>query len=196
MANKCRNMTCLLYPQEDETHRKALEYIKLNYDYAYIVHDKDTNEDGEIKKSHVHVVIRFINPRHISSVAKELGIEANYIESIQSRFDSMLCYLIHYNQPDKYQYSLDEVEGTLKDDLVKALNKQNKQPEEDEVLFLLGFIKNLNHYMSYEDFVEWACSQHMYATYRRNASFFKEALYNRNLQLNKLVVEDSDDSER
>ena len=60
---RSRKFCLLLYPNEDKTHKKALEYIKLNYDYALIVHDKDTNENNEIKKAHTHVVVSFSNAK-------------------------------------------------------------------------------------------------------------------------------------
>ena len=43
---------CLvLYPNEDPTHKQAIEIIKENYSYALIEHNSDINEDGQLKKS-------------------------------------------------------------------------------------------------------------------------------------------------
>lgn len=39
----------LLYP-DCESHVKAIEKIKQSYDYAMILHDKDCDENGEVKK--------------------------------------------------------------------------------------------------------------------------------------------------
>ena len=106
----------LLYPS-DESHVLALEKITLSYDYAYILHNKDIAEDGSIKKHHWHVVLRFNQAVWSSAICKELGIEHNYIENVK-RFDNALQYLIHYNDTDKAQYSVDEVFGNLKQKLL------------------------------------------------------------------------------
>ena len=100
---------------------EALKKIEASYDYACILHDKDVDEDGVIKKAHYHVVLRFPNQTWSSALAKELGIADNYLEKPRS-FDNALMYLIHYNDSDKYQYSIDDVKGTLKKRLKEKLN--------------------------------------------------------------------------
>lgn len=85
-----RNFTILLYPREDETHKKAIELIKKLFDYAMIEHTEDIWEDttethkkGDKKKPHTHVIIRVgSNPRWLSAVANELGIKENAIERL------------------------------------------------------------------------------------------------------------------
>ncbi len=66
---KSRKHCMLLYPLEDATHKKALDYIKLNYDYALIVHNQDLNDNGEIKKAHTHVVLSFPNAKWNTAIA-------------------------------------------------------------------------------------------------------------------------------
>lgn len=46
----------LLYPEEGSAHKKAIEYIKINYDYALKYMIKIL-----IKKMHTHVMISFDN---------------------------------------------------------------------------------------------------------------------------------------
>ena len=66
---RSRKFCLLLYPLEDETHNKALEYIKLNYDYALIVHDKDKNE---LQMNILHNLYEFS-----IKVTKETALEEN-----------------------------------------------------------------------------------------------------------------------
>lgn len=73
---RARNFNLVLYP-EDETHTKAIEYIERNYDYAIILHDRDCNEYGEIKKEHYHIVLRFKNAKWNTALAEELKITVN-----------------------------------------------------------------------------------------------------------------------
>ena len=47
---RVRTIGIILYP-ENEKHNLALDYIKHNFEnYIYILHDKDFNELGELKK--------------------------------------------------------------------------------------------------------------------------------------------------
>ena len=62
------NWCLVLYPNEDPTHKKALDYIIQHFSYAYIIHDKDILDDGSLKKEHCHVVIKFNNYRWRNAV--------------------------------------------------------------------------------------------------------------------------------
>jgi len=60
-----RKFVAVLYP-EDPTHAEAIEKLKQGgYNFAAILHDKDVYEDGdhqgELKKPHWHIVLRFKN---------------------------------------------------------------------------------------------------------------------------------------
>lgn len=175
--NYNRNFTLLLYPEEDKTHLEALEKIKKNYDYAYITHDKDITEDGEIKKSHMHVVVKVgSNPRWKSAVATELNIKENYIEGCN--LEKQLKYLIHYDNKDKYQYEVTDVKGTLKKRLVNIINKEEKT-EEERAGEILNFIKNQKKINIYE-LTEWTIENGLYETLRRSQTLFIKILEVRN----------------
>ncbi|MCY1567448.1 replication protein [Staphylococcus pettenkoferi] len=75
--------------------KKFKDYTK-NSLYAYFIfHDKDYLPDGSYKPLHVHIVIRFENPRYIGSVMKALGVsDIRNIEKAKS-YKSSLAYLLH-----------------------------------------------------------------------------------------------------
>lgn len=82
--------------------------------YAYIIHDKDVNDSGNQKAEHVHIMIKFAYSYNVLALAKQLGLEAQYIQKIQSRhFEDALLYLTHANSPEKYQYSADAVKANF-----------------------------------------------------------------------------------
>lgn len=164
---RSRKFCMLLYPLEDETHAKALEFIKLNYDYALIEHNKDTNEKGELKKSHTHIVISFSNAKWNTALAEELNIPVNYIEKCRS-FDNALEYLIHYNDDTKHQYSIDDVQGNLKSKLQQIMANDGKD-ENQKALELMRYIENHVGFIDELSFFKYACSIGMYDVARRSS---------------------------
>ena len=141
-----RNYILLLYPDEDISHKNCLDVIKKYYDYAYIIHDKDIDNDNKLKKSHIHCLVSFPNARHLSAISKEFGITDNYIRVCNS-FNNSLYYLIHYNEPTKHQYSIDEVFGPLKKKLIKLINN-DKLDEDDVITYILDMIDNTFDYLT------------------------------------------------
>ena len=164
---RSRKFCLLLYPNEDKTHKKALEYIKLNYDYALIVHDKDTNENNEIKKAHTHVVVSFSNAKWNTALAEELGITDNYIEKCRD-LDKALEYLIHYNDDTKHQYDIELVRGNLKSKLNQILLNDGKD-ENQKAYELMDYIENYEGYINEMEFFKHACEVGMYDVARRSA---------------------------
>lgn len=170
----------LLYP-EDESHRKAVEKIEQSYDYAMILHNKDywTEEDekknpdhvqGEVKKEHWHIVLRFNQAVWSTAICKELGIEHNYIENVK-RFDNALQYLIHYNDSDKAQYSQDEVKGNLRQKLVESINKVEKS-EGEKVCELIDYIESQETKITIKSFSQFCAKNGYWSEFRRSASIF------------------------
>lgn len=157
-----RKFCVILYP-DDQSHMEALEKIKECFDSAYILHDSDTLDTGELKKPHYHVVFTFPNPRYLSSVAEDLGIPENYIERCL-KLNSALRYLIHADNPDKFQYSLECVGGTLKSKLEKLLGDVS---EEAQVLQLIQYLDETPGNVTYRDFLFFACQNGLYSSFRR-----------------------------
>lgn len=94
----------ILYPNEDETHKKAFDNIQKMYRYKAIIHDRDVDENGERKKSHMHVVLKLDSTQPNKTIAENLGITTNYVQSIVS-LKGALDYLTHKFSQDKFQYN-------------------------------------------------------------------------------------------
>lgn len=169
----------VLYPSEDSKHKFALDYIKENYSkFAYIKHDKDLLDTGEFKKEHYHVVISFANYRWRNAIAEELQITPNYLEKIRN-LENSLKYLIHFNNSDKFQYDIENVQGTLKQKLISYINTTDKS-ESDKVIELLDFLEAQKGFVKLSDFLRYVCSINMYDIYRRSASTFIRLLEEHN----------------
>lgn len=178
---RCSNWNLVLYPQEDKTHELALNYIKKNFDYALITHDNDLDSHGELKKTHCHVVIKFKYQRWRNSIALELGITPNYLEKCRN-LENSLKYLIHYNDQDKYQYDVNDVEGTLKNKLLELLEFSD-MTESEKFLELVEFIHKYPTSLSLHDFLEYVCSSSLFSVYRRSAMTFNQLIKEHNIEL-------------
>lgn len=118
-------------------------------DYAYILHDKDVNDDGSPKAAHWHIYIRFKDSTPTDSICKWFGITSNYIGRIQGRFADALAYATHRNVPDKYQYLDEEVKSNF--DFVKerdtARSREADRQRKQEIVDLItaGIIREFNY---------------------------------------------------
>lgn len=85
----------------------------VNY-YAFILHNKDFDDNGEEKRPHFHIVLETIRPYAKGSIltdmAKELLVARECI-SIRAYDSCKLAvqYLVHKNDQDKAQYDILEV---------------------------------------------------------------------------------------
>ena len=158
-----RKFVMVLYP-EDPAHAAAIEKMKSGgYNFAAILHDKDKAEDGQPKKPHWHVVVRFKNAVWNTAIAKELGIAPNYLEACKD-VDGALLYLVHFGNEEKYQYEFEAVFGPLKVRLSTLL----AEPDEGaRVLTLVDIIENSPGFISYSELLKKAVAAGVYADLRR-----------------------------
>ena len=97
----------VLYP--DSTTYNCAEIINtvknLDCEWFAALHDKDKDEQGNLKKPHYHVMMRFCEGKTVKTVAKDLQLPENVIERPKKGgFRGGVKYLIHANAKDKYQY--------------------------------------------------------------------------------------------
>lgn len=157
---KFRSFAGTLYPDSESYDCETLlSTIRSKFiDWAYILHDKDVNENGELKKPHFHWVGR-ATPRCLSVVSNFLGLPENDIEVVKN-FDNMVMYLIHLNDIDKFQYSADDVETNLPN-IGQLLRRQS----EGQIVKDLASAKMQK---SWYDLVQYAVDIDSYDILRRN----------------------------
>lgn len=181
------NWTLTLYPEENEKDSNILEYIKMNFKYAYIEHDSDyeTNtETGEIlrKKNHTHVIIILENARTLDSVSKELNIESNRIEKIKS-IRYMFRYLLHLDQPTKTRYEKDQIKSNVNELVTKYCKKDH---EAEDITKIFEFIYSVDKYIYFHELLEYVLNNNLYSSFRRGTAIMKLLLEEHNkLFINK-----------
>lgn len=104
------------------------------YRYASIVHDCDTKEDGTLKTPHIHVVIEAQKRARLGTtlirLADDFGVNENQV-SVQSYDDFAfeVQYLIHKNNPDKFQYDKCLIMSNLSEEDINSLLDQEVAPK-------------------------------------------------------------------
>lgn len=160
---------------DDESQNFAISCLATNkYNSVAIVHDACFNEDGEKKKNHLHFIIRFANPRYRFSVAEELKIKPNYIQSCSS-FNSYCAYMVHLDEPFKTQYLPELAYGNLFNVFLKALNRVDD--ESIKVIKILNYINDSDLRTPFKDYLKWVCDNGLYDIYRRSYTMFRDIIF-------------------
>lgn len=141
---RSRNFALISYLDEIQIQMVLCEHANHIKACAYIYHDKDTRDDGELKEPHYHVLLCLYNQRYESSVHNWfLRFENADGELINTH--TQVCrdimntyrYLTHANAKDKVQYSREDIKG-VNLDYFKDLDKQ----DEDSALSALNDLLN------------------------------------------------------
>lgn len=104
--------TFLVYP--DSAPADWINLLK-NLHVPFIIsplHDKDVKDEttGELKKPHYHCIIRFRSKKSFNQVKSEVCDKLNGpIPQPVADIAMMIRYLVHLDDPDKYQYSREDV---------------------------------------------------------------------------------------
>lgn len=164
MAIRSRSYMFVLYP-DNPAHEKIINDRLPLYDATWILHDQDVDDDGMIKKAHVHAVVHFQNARRLSGVAQEVGLEENLIEVVNDYYGA-LRYLVHDGLPNKYQYDPDSVQGNVSS-FRKSLIVRREVSETLPVIFSyidnkgMVSMRDVARFCIENDLIELYCSKNM-----------------------------------
>ncbi|HBI6976649.1 TPA: hypothetical protein K8M83_002937, partial [Clostridium perfringens] len=134
----------------------ALDGKKGIRDYAYIIHDKDVDSEGNLKSPHIHIALRLNNMYDSKYIAQWFNVGEQYVNKVKGRWSDMLSYLTHKNAPEKFQYDDSEVVSNF-DWLNERSTTKNKRDErKEEILNLIdvGIIReyNIHDYLTVVEF--------------------------------------------
>ncbi len=146
--NKYLRFACVIQCQKKDYSnnlRERLENLSLLFPCKYysIVHDKDILESGELKGLHIHLITTF-NSRirlktALNRICNAFKIDDVNAVSIKPVHDFTLCiqYLIHKNNPEKFQYDLRFIYTNAEEELASQLLINACSLEYDGDLFTL-----------------------------------------------------------
>ena len=174
---KGRDWAFIVYPESapknwreilDETHMRWVESP---------LHDKDFNPDGTFKKPHWHVMLSADGPITLKAVEKI--IEPLNVPAPQKVGSGrgMIRYFIHLDNPEKYQYSRDEIvaHGGADVESYFELTKTNKISVMKDIITYIYE----NEIDNYADFL-MICIQ-------KSDEWFDVAINNNTLAINKMI---------
>jgi len=144
----CENISCNDLIDILNSNNEILEYYG-------IIHDSDIKEEtGEIKKQHYHLFISYNDYGRytIDKVREFFKPLTNRINSVKS-FKKAIQYLVHFNDKNKYQYSIDNIFTNNKDKMLKCFEEKEKSLND----FLNDFIDKVYHFnfISFVDVIKY-----------------------------------------
>lgn len=106
------------------------EYMQL---YAFILHDKDILDDGQVKTPHIHLVGLLKNNRQRLSTTLTNISDSIKLPPLAISIDKMsdivgsIQYLVHKNDSNKYQYCIDQIITNISEgELTTYMNSDSK----------------------------------------------------------------------
>lgn len=160
-----RHFMILLYPEWDK-FEEILQDIKGSFkNYAYIKHMPEEEE----KKEHVHLILSLDNPRSEESLAKRLEIDKRFIGHIKSLRGSCR-YLVHMDNEDKYQYSLEQVKvsNSFKSTYYKSFDDLLSDEEIlDNIYTFINDYKELDPILLEVDLSKFVCANAYERVFKR-----------------------------
>lgn len=106
---RTRNYACLVYPESAPANwLDLLRDLKVKF-FVSPLHDSDVNPDGVLKKAHYHVLLMFDGVKTVEQfeTCRDSfgGVGSEKVNSVRG----YARYLCHLDNPEKSQYSPDDV---------------------------------------------------------------------------------------
>ena len=153
--DRTRNWNFILYPESaPENWRDIIDEYHIEWVESPL-HDKDMDPTGEPKKPHYHVSLLFPTNQSYRQV-KELTDSLNAPIPIKCKsVKGSIRYMVHKDNPDKYQYFWNDIVchgGADLSDLCAPTATERMQIQQD----ILSYIRE-NNIIEFADIVDYAC---------------------------------------
>lgn len=151
---------------DNPQHMEYLKQMAEDRRCVGICHDKDVKDDGEVKKTHAHVLMCLQNPTTEGGALKYYpNMESNNIYTVDSK-RGQGRYLLHLDNPEKIQYREEDLFGNVS--LIKKYLRDDDS-ESRELLHIIQHIEESIDRVNDSDVLRWALEEKYYSAYRRNA---------------------------
>lgn len=109
--SRARSWTFILYPESaPEQWRGFLDELHIEWAESPL-HEFDVNPTGECKKPHWHILLSFTNVKSYDQVCEMIKPLSGTIPMRCHNARSLIRYMAHLDNPEKFQYSVDQIIG-------------------------------------------------------------------------------------
>lgn len=106
---RTRNWTFIVYPESAPADwRSRIDDLHIQWVESPI-HDKDINPDGDPKKPHWHILLVFENKKNYEQIKMITDLVNGTIPQKCASSKGLVRYMIHLDNPEKYQYSYSDI---------------------------------------------------------------------------------------
>lgn len=160
----------VLYPDAenycfDEVIACAVQYFE---QWAYILHDSDITADGDAKKAHYHFYGKCPTPRTPQNVSNVIGVPLESIRNV-TKWKSAIRYLIHADNPEKFQYEPDSVSANFPLDGIFTIS------DDKQARLIMQHIL-VSRSSSVVELTAWALDNGCYSALRRGFAIWSQVL--------------------
>lgn len=107
---RTRNWCAVVYPESaPENWKSILDSLNIKWACSPL-HDKDTDDDEQLKKAHWHIVLCYNGNKSYEQVVEDLEPLNCPIPQVCRDVRGSVRYFIHRDHPHKYQYAQNEIE--------------------------------------------------------------------------------------
>lgn len=182
-SNEGKIIGCILYPDSKRGNFNSAEilndlwnFYSESCDVAYILHDKDTDKDGNLKKAHYHFIIRSRSTFSKKAFQEKWHLSGHCCE-ILDRWDSSVQYLAHLNPGESndgnYKYDIKEIKANFP--LDKYFNSlKSADPEYIQILKILNWASK--NKANYYQILKYAGDNGYFSAYRKSYKMIYDIL--------------------
>lgn len=155
--SRARSWTFVLYPESaPENWRSIIDDQHIQWVESPL-HDKDINPDGTPKKPHWHILLIFEGKKSYEQI-KEITDKLNApIPQKTASARGLVRYMVHMDNPEKFQYNVSEIIGHGGADVSELLRPSSTE-RYSMIREMISFVRE-NNIVEFQDLMDYAASQ-------------------------------------
>lgn len=126
-SDRTRNWTVVVYPDSaPDNWRAHLDDLHIEWVESPL-HEFDTNATGEVKKAHWHILLMFGGVKSYEQVCECVAPLNCPIPQRVHNARATVRYMVHMDNPEKYQYSVSDIRAHGGVDLSELLRPSSSE---------------------------------------------------------------------
>lgn len=157
-ADRTRNWSVVVYPESaPDNWRDILDELHIEWVESPL-HEFDTDPTGEVKKPHWHILLMFGGVKSYEQVLEVVSPLNCPIPQRCHNARSLVRYMAHLDNPDKFQYPVNSIVahgGVDLDELLRPSSSERYSMIRD----MLEYVKH-NGVTEFQDLMDFAIAEH------------------------------------